>query len=116
MALKHRYNKKLDLTKAGTGVEYIEDDAVESGKILVYESIAVVDENSSLSYIRIGAMTPSYYELWEEELAPNANELCFSQEEHTIRELQRFRCEINGGTANDKIHVYLTGYWQNWRE
>jgi len=116
MGLKHRYNKKIEYTKIGTGIEQIDDDIVDMGTLLTLESIAVVDETTALTYIRIGCMTPAYFELWEEQQTVSANELIFTQWEHTMREGQHLRCEISGGAASDKIKVYLQGYWRKWKE
>ena len=116
MPQRHRYNEKIELVKQGTGTEYIEGKAIEYGKLLMLESISVEDETSALDHIRIGMMTPAYFLPWEEQKSPAAGELVFTQEEHSLREMQYFRCEVKGGAAGDKIKVYLDGYWQPWKE
>ena len=116
MGKMHRYRKILELTKAGTGAENIDDDPVEQGKLLTLESVAVEDETTTLDYIRIGKVSAARFHLWEEQLNPDAAELVFTNDEHKISEGEHFRCKVSGGAASDKIRVYLSGYWQYWKE
>jgi len=114
---KHtRYWKLLELTKVGTGTEYIDDKQVKEGEVLVLNDISVEDQTTALDYVRIGKMTAEYYHAWEEQKNPDAAEVVFSQEEHRLYEGEYFRCEISGGAASDKINVYLEGYKTSWKE
>lgn len=108
---RYRYTKHLFFTKVGTGVEYFSDKEVESGRIIVLTSIAVEDETTSLTYVRIGKESGGRFFPWEEQKTPAAAELSFSQEEHWLREAEKFQVKISGGAASDKLHAYLDGYW-----
>ena len=113
---RYPYTKPLKLIKAGTGTEYISDEPVKDGRVIVLTSVSVVDETSALTKIRIGKNTGGYFMPWEEELSPIANELCFSQEEHWLRTAEYFQAELVGGAANDVCWAYLDGYWFRWEE
>jgi len=116
MAKQFRYEKMLTLEKAGTGEENIDDNPVAPKTMLVLDDISVEDETSALTYIRIGKFTAGRFRPWEEWLIPDADELAFSQNTHKLRDGEYFRCKISGGAANDIIRVYLSGYWQYWKE
>jgi len=113
---RHPYTKPLFLKKAGTGAEYLKDDPVQMGRVLVLTSIACEDETSALTDVRIGKFSAGAFLPWEEQKTPVAGELVFSQEEHWIREGEQFAARFNGGAASDVCKVYLDGYWFYWSE
>ena len=115
--VKHfRYDKVLDLTKKGTGVEDIDDIPIDKDKIMILENISVLDPTTELTYVRIGKMVAEVYRIWEEQKSVPADEVTFTTEEHKITAGQFFRCKVSGGAEGDKIKVHLEGYWTFWRE
>ena len=106
----------MDLSKAGTGSENIDDEVIEPNRLLTLESISVEDETSALTKVRFGKVTAGTFHAWEEGDSPIAGELTFTNDKHTISEGENFRCIVTGGAANDKVKVYLEGSWQTWRE
>ena len=111
-----RFEKLLTLKKEGVGVEDIDDAPVAPKTMLVLDDIAVEDETSALTYIRIGKVTAGRFRPWEEQKSPSAAEVVTSTEMHKMRDGEYFRCRVSGGAANDIIRVYLSGYWQYWSE
>jgi len=108
---RYPYTKPLVFKKVGTGVESFYDDLVKAGRELVLTSIAVEDETTALTYIRIGKESGGTFFPWEEQQTVAADELVHSSEEHHLRGNERFECKINGGAADDIVKAYLDGYW-----
>jgi len=106
------YTKPLALTKVGAGVEYIDGDLIEPDERVILNSIAVEDETTALTHIRIGKISGKEFILWEESKGALAGQLVHSQEEHVLAEGEHFRAELSGGAANDKCRVYLDGWRQ----
>ena len=112
---RHPYTKRLKLIKAGTGTEYISDEPVKDGRVVVLRVISAENKTSALTKIRFGKKTGGFFLPWAEQKAPAANELVFSDDiEHWIRQGEFFQAELVGGAANDECWVYLDGYWFTW--
>lgn len=113
---RHEYTKRLRFKKVGTGVEYISDEPVKRGRVIVLTNIAVEDETSELTYVRIGKRISGYFHSWEEQKTPAAAALTFDDGEWWIRESEYFQAELSGGQADDVCFAYLDGYWFEWPE
>lgn len=109
--LKAPYTKRLRLDKAGTGSEYIDDDRVWPGRILILENVAVVDKTSAVTYFRIGKMSGGERLPWMEQQTISADNVTWKNGEWRLREGENVYAEINGGAAADECWLYLDGYW-----
>lgn len=116
MVKRYPYTKTIPLTKAGTGVEYISDDPVKPGRRVVLRNIAVEDETSALTYVRVGKNSGGQFFPWAEQKSPAAGSLSFDHKEWWIREGEYFQAKLNGGAASDVCKAYIDGYWFEYKE
>lgn len=116
MVKRYPYTKRIRLTKAGTGTEYISDEPVKPGRRVVLRNIAAEDKTSALTKVRVGKRTEGVFFPWAEQQSVSAAELVFDHKEWWIREGEYFQAELVGGAASDECWAYVDGYWFDWRE
>ncbi len=103
------YRQTLHMIKVGAGVEYIMDDQIQPGWTVVLTHIAFIDETSDLTQVLIGCRRRSLDHWWEEEVAPQAGQLYWTDEEYYLTEGERLTVLFDGGGAGDQLWVYVDG-------
>lgn len=106
---KMPYRRTLSLIKVGAGNEYIFDEQVQPGWVICYTHIAFIDNTTDLTQVLIGCRRRSLDHWWEEEVAPQAGQLYWTNEEYWLTEGERLTVRFDGGLAADDIWVYAEG-------
>ena len=115
MAQKHPFHLVLSV-KAAAGSNDLKQDEVPDGQLYCVQRVAVENETTAYTDLRILATGGAKEFLLVEEDSPQAATLYWTTDPVYLREGQYIVCRLSGCTANDVLKAYLTGWWQDARE
>ncbi len=104
--------KPIRLVSDGSATEYIDDDRVKPGYEHIITRIAIENETSGFTRLRIGTWDGANYQLAEEQKNPAAATLYWTTYPIYISEGENLRIELKGATLNDIIMVYVDGFFR----
>ncbi len=104
------FRRRLTVVSAEEAPLNINDSQIESGFIAVITRIAVENETSDYTRLRIGVVEGNIFHPHEEEQNPNEDTLYWTSEEFYLSEGENLRIELTGTTSADRINVYIEGY------
>ena len=108
--LGNLFRRRITVDSAAEAPLNINDSQIESGFIAVFTRIAVENETSDYTRIRIGVVSGGIFHPHEEEQNPNEDTLYWTSEEFYLSEGENIRLELTGTTNADRINVYVEGY------
>ncbi len=88
----------------------VDDPKIESGYMAGIMRIAVENETSDYTRLRVGVVSGKIFHPHEEEQNPNADTLYWTSEEFYLGEGENIRIELAGTTSGDRINIYIEGY------
>lgn len=112
---KHPFDRILAKV-AAAGSNDVAMDPVDTGHLYCIQHVAVENETSSCTDVRLLKAGIGGEFLLEEEDNPQAATLYWSSQSYYLHEGQYLVARFTGCTASDRLRVYLTGWWQSGRE
>ena len=104
------FRRRITIVSAAEATLNINDELIKSGFIAGIMRVAVENETSDYTRLRIGVVSGNIFHPHEEEENPNANTLYWMSEEFYIGQGENLRIELTGTTSSDRINVYIAGY------
>lgn len=104
----------LELTlDAADGSNDLQTDRVPSGFLSCIQHVAVENETTAYTDLRVMKARPGREFLLEEEDLPQAATLYWMADDFYLTEGQYVLVRLTGCTAGDKLRVYITGWMQD---
>lgn len=107
---KHPFHRIITKT-ASAGTNLLEDDRVRSGRLYCFQRIAVENETTAYTRLRLEIRSASPDFLFSEQSAPQAGKLYWDDVPVYVTEELRLVAELTGCTLNDVLKMYLIGWW-----
>ena len=101
--------RTLKFVSVGSAVEYIYDNIVRPGDILILDRVAVENETSSYTQLRIGVLSGGVFYPFEEQKTPSLDTLYWASDEIVVAPGENLVIELTGCTSGDKVNIYLCG-------
>lgn len=101
--------RRFNFVSVGSAVEYIDDTIVRSGDILILDRVAVENETSSFTKLRLGVLSGGIFYPSEEQKNPSVGTLYWVSDSIVIAEGENLRIELTGCTSGDKVALSLFG-------
>ncbi len=108
---RHPFHLELGAT-ASAGTNDLAQSRVDAGKLCCIQRVAVENETTTYTDLRILIDNFGVEFLLEEEDSPQAATLYWMTGEVYLREGQRLVARLTGCTASDVLRAYITGWWQ----
>lgn len=96
---------------AGAGSNDLESDQVETGRFYCIQSIAVENETTDYTKLRLLSAGTGGELPFAEQKDPLAATLYWFEDDVYLIEGMYIVARLTGCTANDVLKVYLRGYW-----
>lgn len=106
----------FDLTlsaKASAGSNDVQMDEIQSGRLYCIQRVAVENETSATTDLRLMKAGTGGELLLEEEDTLAAATLYFTTDPFYLTEGQYLLARFSGCTADDILKVYITGWWRD---
>lgn len=112
---KHPFDLTLEKV-AATGTNDVESDPVRTGRLYCVQRVGLENETSATTDVRLMKAGVGGEFLLEEEDTLSAATLYWTTDSFYLTEGQYLIARFTGCTANDRLKVYITGWFQMGRE
>ena len=101
--------RRVAENNAAAGTNKLRTDKVSPGWIEHIKFVAVENETTAYTRLRIGIETQGVFYPFLEEKTPNAAALYFTDVDWILREGQNLQAELTGCTSGDNLEFYIYG-------
>ena len=102
--------KPLRFASAGVATEYINDDIVRPGWAQLITRIAIENETTAFTSLRIGVWDGANFHLLEEQKNPVVDTLYWTTDHIYLSEGENLRIELKGCASGDVVKLYIDGF------
>lgn len=108
--LERVYQKRIDHAASGAAIEDVTDDPVDVGKTLIVQAVAVIDQTTAFTKLRIGYKRGSLFHGFFEQDTAALNTTYNLDVPMILIEGDMVCAQLVGATAADKVIIEIQGY------
>ena len=102
--------RPLRFVSAGVATEYIDDGPVKPGAMRIINRVAIENQTTGFTQLRIGVWDGANFQMLEEQKTPAAATLYWTADPIYLSEGENIRIELVGCTPNDVVTAYVDGF------
>lgn len=109
------WKERLEETSDGSATFTLKHDPVPWGERYCVQRVAVQDEDSDFTELRIVVVRAAYDHVLEQQLSPVAATWYWMEDPVWLIPGEYLAVRMDGTTSGDKVKAHITGYKEEWK-